>query len=107
MNRKLKIMWTSNIAKASSGYAQQTADIKRKLIETGWNGDNLAFVNTFGQLGYIAKDAEGIMNYPTMVHMGGSDAMLWHGRHFGADVSFGLFDLWIQNPDDLRQLNRF
>jgi len=100
-------MWTSNHWKASSGYAQQSADIRRKLLESGWDKTNLAFVNNFGQIGYVTHDEDGLTNYPSMDHISGSDAMLWHGRHFGADVTFGLFDLWIQNPQDLAQLTRF
>lgn len=107
MKRRLKISWCSNHPKSSSGYAQQSADIERKLVESGWDKDTLCMINNFGQAGYIDIDAYGIKHFPNMVHVAGSDAMLHHGNKFGADVVFGLFDLWVQNPQDLAQIPRF
>ena len=108
MNKpRLKVAFCSNHPSASSGYAQQTADIKRMFLASGWDSTNFALINMYGQNGYKYKDEDGIWNYPILGHVAGSDAMVWHGRHFGADIVIGLFDLWIQNPTDLQQIGRF
>ena len=105
--RKLRIAWQSNAPHSPSGYGQQTADIKQKFLESGWDGSNFALFNMFGQSGGIFKDKDGILNYPTMDHITGSDAMLHHGKHFKADVVITLQDVWTLNPQDLSQVPRW
>ncbi len=105
--RKLRVAWCSNHPEASSGYSQQTQDLKRMFLKSGWDKDNFALINMFGQLGFKAQDKDGVWNYPIMDHAMGSDAMLYHGKHFNADIVIGLFDLWVQNPQDLAQIPRF
>ncbi len=105
--RKLRIGWTSNPPWTPSGYSQQTADIERKFVESGWNTSNLALINMFGQHGGRFKDQYGIWNYPIIGHPTGSDAMAFHGRHFKTDAIFGLFDIWTQDPGLLQQIPRF
>lgn len=105
--RRLRVSWTSNAEFTPSGYSQQTYDLKRKFLQSGWDSSNFSLINMFGQLGGITRDFEGIINYPNIAHPMGSDAMIHHGRHFNADVVFTLFDVWNANPDDLRQIPRF
>ncbi len=105
--RKLKVMWVSNHPEANSGYAQQTQDIKKMFVKSGWDGTNFALINMFGQQGHKYQDKDGIWNYPIMDHVMGSDAMIHHGRAFGADIIISLLDLWPQNPTDLQQVPRF
>ena len=105
--RKLKICWQSNAPYAPSGYAQQSADLKRKFLESGWDGSNFALINMFGSSGGIFKDADGILNYPIMDHVVGSDAMIWHGKHFKSDIVITLQDIWMLNPQDLQQVPGF
>ena len=105
--RKLRIAWQSNAEWAPSGYAQQTADLKKKFIESGWSGDNFALINMFGQSGGIFKDKDGILNYPIIDHITGSDAMLLHGKNFKSDITITLQDVWTLNPQDLSQATRF
>jgi glycosyltransferase involved in cell wall biosynthesis len=102
--RKLKIMWLSNHPEASSGYSQQTQDIKKKLLESGWDGSNLSFINTAGQYGYKEVDKDGILNFPTMDHVQGSDAMIHHMKRWGGDIIISLLDIWVLNPQDLQQV---
>lgn len=104
---RLRVAFCSNHPSASSGYAQQTADIKRMFLASGWDSSNFALINMYGQNGHKYKDEDGIWNYPILGHVAGSDAMVWHGRHFGADIVISLNDIWIQNPTDLQQIGRF
>ena len=90
-----------------SGYGTQTLDIKKKLLDSGWDGSNFALFNMFGQSGGIFKDKDGILNYPNMDHITGSDAMLHHGKHFKADIVITLQDVWTLNPQDLSQVPRW
>lgn len=50
---------------------------------------------------------EGIMQYPTINHVYGSDAMVLHARDFQADVVFSLQDVWPLHPNDLQQIPRW
>lgn len=105
--RKLRILWQSNHPDASSGYSNQTKDIIRMFLKSGWDGSNFGLINMFGQVGYINNDANGLRNYPLMDHSAGSDAMLHHSRHFNADIVIALQDIWILNPYDLQQVKGF
>jgi glycosyltransferase involved in cell wall biosynthesis len=104
---KLKIAWQSNGIQTSSGYSQQSADIRLKLHKAGWTPENLCFIDMFGLSGGILKDDLGYKHYPNMNHVTGSDAMLWHGKHFNADIIITLQDVWTLNPVDLQQVPRF
>lgn len=105
--RQLRVVWQSNATYAPSGYGQQTADIKQMFLKSGWDGSNFALINMFGSTGGIFADKDGILNYPLMDHIVGSDAMLHHGKQFNADVIFALQDIWTLNPQDLQQVSRF
>ena len=107
MKRKLKVCWTSNAPYAPSGYGMQTADLEKQFVKSGWDSTNFSLINMFGQQGGRFKDEFGIYNYPIIDHIMGSDAMLYHGRHFQADIVIGLFDVWPQNPTYLQQIGRF
>ena len=102
--RKLRVAWSSNWEYSPSGYGMQTADIKQYFLKSGWDGSNFALFNMHGQSSGKMVDNQGITQYPLMNHGAGSDAMMWHARDFKPDVVFGLFDLWIQNPQDLAQI---
>ncbi len=106
--RRLKVSWTSNANHSMSGYGQQTADIGRMFKKSGWDETNFSFIDMFGLSGGITRDAElGFKHYPIMDHLMGSDAMLYHGKHFQADIVISLFDIWTQNPVDLQQIPRW
>ncbi len=105
--RKLRVMWQSNAEWAPSGYGMQTADLKKKFLESGWDGSNFALINMFGQSGGIIKDADGVLNFPSIDHVTGSDAMLQHPPRFKADIIIALQDVWTLNPQDLSQIPNF
>jgi glycosyltransferase involved in cell wall biosynthesis len=107
MKRKLRIAWQSNGMQSPSGYSQQSADIRLKLHEAGWTPENLAFIDMFGLAGGMQKDDLGYTHYPIMDHIVGSDAMLYHGKHFKADIVISLQDVWFLNPQDLQQVPRW
>lgn len=102
--RKLRVAWSSNWEFAPSGYGMQTADIKQRFLSSGWDASNFALFNMHGQASGKMEDKDGITQYPLMAHAGGSDALVWHAKDFKPDVVFGLFDLWVQNPQDLAQI---
>lgn len=102
--RKLRVAWSSNWEHAPSGYGMQTKDIKKYFLASGWDGSNLAMFNMHGMHSGKMIDSEGITQYPLMDHGAGSDALVNHSKDFKPDVIIGLFDLWIQNPQDLQQI---
>lgn len=104
--RQLRISWVSNAPWSPSGYSQQTADLEKKFLSSGWDGSNFSLINMFGQQGGIFKDQYGVLNYPAINHAFGSDALLHHGRHFKTDITLTLLDFWPQNPTDLAQATR-
>lgn len=105
--RRLKVAFCSNSTWANSGYGTQTKDIEKKFVDAGWTQENFSLINMWGQQGAPFTDELGILNFPIMNHTGGSDAMLHHGNAWGADIVIGLFDIWVQNPQDLAGIKRF
>lgn len=105
--RKLRIMWCSNPIWTPSGYSQQTADIGKLFLKSGWDSSNFAYIDMFGLAGGRFKDEAGVWHYPIINHPTGSDAMYWHGKHFNADIIIGLFDIHTQDPNFLAQIPRF
>lgn len=105
--RSLRVAWQSNAGFTPSGYGQQTHDIEKMFVKSGWDKDNFCMINMFGQGGGKFIDSLGIWNYPNMNHTYGSDAMLHHGNNFKADIIITLQDIWPLNPQDLAQIGRF
>lgn len=103
MSKKLRILWSSNAVWATSGYAQQSAEILPRINKLGYP---LAASNFFGQMGgkFVM---DGILQYPTINHAYGSDAMVLHGNDFNADVTLSLQDSWILSPEDLQHVRRY
>lgn len=105
--RQLRVSWCSNPTFSPSGYSQQTFDIEKLFIKAGWDSTNFSLINMFGHAGAPFKDSLGITNYPLINHPTGSDAMVFHGKHFKADCVIGLFDVHTQDMNFLSQVNRF
>lgn len=101
--KKLRILINTNAPWATSGYSQQAAELLPLIHNEGYP---LACIDFFGLVGgKITLD--GILHYPIINHVYGSDAMVLHGRDFKADVVFALQDQWVLNPQDLQQVNRY
>lgn len=103
MNKRLRILWSSNALWASSGYSQQSAELLPLIRDEGYP---IAASNFFGQSGgkFVL---DGILQYPVVNHTYGSDAMVLHGRDFRADIVMSLQDVWVLNPQDLQNVTRW
>lgn len=97
MNKRLKILISSNAFWGMSGYSMQLAELLPRIKDEGYL---LAASNFFGlQGGKIMVN--NILQYPVINHVYGSDALVLHAQDFGADVVFSLQDQWVLHPDDL------
>lgn len=101
--KQLRMLLNTNAPWATSGYAQQAAELAPLIRDEGYA---IALSNFFGQQGGKLF-LDGIMNYPVINHVYGSDAMILHGNDFKADVVFTLQDTWVLNPADLQQVKRW
>lgn len=101
--QKLRLFFNSNAPWATSGYSNQMAELLPLLKDAGYP---TAMADFFGlEGGKIMVD--GILHYPKINHVYGSDALVHHARDFKADVSFSLQDIWVLNPQDLQLVNRW
>ena len=71
-----------------------------RLLKDGWPVAQIAFTGLEGAP--IVLD--GLTIYPRMGDIWGADAMVMHGRHFGAHVNFSMQDVWPLEPNQLSQL---
>lgn len=103
MEKRLRLLWSSNASWASSGYSQQSLELLPLIRDEGYP---IAASNFFGQTGgkFVL---DGILQYPVINHTYGSDAMVLHGRDFKADVVMSLQDCWVLNPQDLQNTTRW
>lgn len=101
--KTMRIFFNSNAPYSTSGYGQQMADWLPKLSKEGYP---LAICDFFGLQGGVIETTAlpGVKQYPIINHVYGSDALIHHARDFQADVVFTLQDIWVLNPDDLRQV---
>lgn len=100
-DRRMKFMWSSNSPWTNSGYAVQTRDLMRRFIKDGWNTALLGFSGLDGS----PISFEGYPVYGKMQDPFGSDAMYFHGKHFGANVIIPMLDAWVIQPNFLQQIN--
>src|SRR5258708_13993593 len=82
MRRDLKIMDNSNAPWVGSGYRVEIRDLMYRWVKDGWK---VAMVGMAGLEGGIIQ-INGYPVYPRMNDPWGTDAMLYHGKHFGANV---------------------
>lgn len=101
--KRLRLLWSSNAFWTTSGYANQTLEVVPRINAAGYP---IANSNFFGQQGgkFVLN---GILQYPVINHVYGSDAMVLHGRDFQADVVISLQDVWVLNPQDMQQVTRW
>jgi glycosyltransferase involved in cell wall biosynthesis len=101
--KQLRLFFNSNAPWATSGYSNQMAELLPLLRDAGYP---TAMTDFFGlEGGKIMVD--GVLHYPKINHVYGSDALIHHARDFKADVAFSLQDIWVLNPTDLAQVNRW
>lgn len=110
MKKRLRMIWNTNGPHATSGYAQQAHDLLPRIKAAGYD---VACVSFYGLEGakIMWKCQEEcckgkwpeILMYPRIGDTWGNDAMILHGKDFNTDVTFTLQDIWVLNPDSLRQ----
>lgn len=102
--RKLKLLINTNSIWSSSGYSNQA----RQLVPLLKQDVDLAISNFFGQEGGNFM-LDNVRQYPKIADQWGADAMVGHGGKKGhnADVVMSLQDIWVLNPEALKQIRRW
>lgn len=106
-DRRMRAMWASNAPWANSGYGSFTKDLLSRALRDGWNFALSAFYGLDGSPIHYSDppfDKAPLLSYPKMAHPFGSDALLAHSRHYGANVAFTMQDIWSLDPQHLAQL---
>lgn len=98
--KKLRVLFNSNAPWSPSGYGQQMAQILPRMVAEGYETACIAFYGLQG--GIINLD--GVTYYPVGRSMWGDDAILSHSKHFNPDVVFTLQDIWVLNPQTLKDM---
>lgn len=107
LDRRLRMLISTNAPWSNSGYGQFAKDLLSRMRDDQWNIALSAFYGLDGSPIHYSDapfDKNPLLCYPKMAHPFGSDAMLAHGRHFGADVVFTFQDVWSLDPQHLAQL---
>ena len=101
--RPLRLLWNSNAPWSISGYGNQMAELL-PLVQK--QGHQQAVIDFYGLEGgkLLIND---ILHYPKMSHVYGSDAMVHHGKDYNPDYTFTLQDIWVLNPEDLKQVKKW
>lgn len=102
-DRRLKFLWNSNGVNVGSGYGVYSRDLLYRLLKDEWKVGQIAFTGIEGGVVHL----DGLPVYPKMGDVWGSDAMVMHGRHFGANAVFSMQDAWPLDPNMLRQINHW
>lgn len=98
--RDLKIIWSSNASWTYSGYGSWIGAVLPRLVKDGWKVALSAFAGHSG--GVIEHDGYPI--YPVLADTFGGDALVYHGKHFQANVAMTMQDIWTINPQYLQGL---
>lgn len=101
-DRRLKMLFSSNAPHTNSGYGIFIGQFLKRLKEDNWKVALSAFS---GHEGSPILQENGYPMYGRMAETFGSDAMYFHGKHFGANVVFSFQDVWTLNPQHLQQIN--
>lgn len=101
-DRRLRMIWNSNSIWSNSGYGIAQRDMLTRFIADGWPVAQIAF---YGLEGSIIK-LNGLTVYPKMADTWGSDAMLFHSKHFNARVVMTMQDIWPLQPQVLQQMQQ-
>lgn len=101
--RKLRILWNSNAQWSVSGYGSQMAYLLPKIKDDGWIQAMIAF---YGLEGGIIE-LNGIKTYSRIGDVWGADAIIHHGNDFKADVTITQQDIWVLDPNVIRQFRNW
>ena len=89
--KKLRIFFNSNAPWSQSGYGQQMAEILPRIVKEGYPVAACDFFGLEGGKLFI----DGVLHYPKIAHVYGSDALLHHAEDFKSDVQFTLQDIYL------------
>lgn len=106
-DRRLKALVSTNAPWSNSGYGTFAKDLLSRLRRDNWQVSLSAFYGLDGSpINYTDPpfDKASLYCYPKMAHPFGSDALLAHSRHYGANVSFTFQDAWSLDDQHLAQL---
>lgn len=101
-DRRLRMIWNSNAVFVPSGYGVHQRDLLYRLLKEGWPTAQIAFTGLEGEK-IVLND---LLIYPKMADTWGTDAMVFHSRHFQANVVFTMQDIWPLNPQGLEMLSK-
>jgi len=101
--RDLKILWSSNAHWSGSGYGIFSGQLLKRLHADGWKVAEQAFYGLEGNMATI----DGIPVYPRVGDVWGSEGLVHHSRHFGADVTLTMQDQWSLNPNSLANVKNW
>lgn len=101
-DRRLRMLWNSNSIWTPSGYGNAQRDMLYRFLADGWPTAQSAFVGLGGSMITMA----GLPIYPGLADQWGSDGMLYHGRHFGANAVFTMQDIWPINTFFLGEMTK-
>ena|SRR3990167_1816553 len=104
--RELRTIHNSNGLWTNSGYAVFQQMLLSRLAKDGWSLAQIAFWGLEGSPVYL-KDYPNIKIYPKMGDQWGADAMVAHGQDFKAHAVFTMQDIWVLDPNILKQIKVF
>lgn len=103
MNKKLRILFSSNSPWSPSGYAQQMADLLPALRDEGYE---IGMVNFYGQEGGIFE-LDGIKCFPKIGDVWGTDAVVAHQKVFNPDCVITFQDTWVMDMNNVKQFKNW
>jgi len=95
------MIWNANSVFAPSGYGVHMRELLYAFIRDGWPTAQIAYYGLEG----ASLDLNGLKIYPKMSDTWGTDAMIHHSKDYGANVVFTMMDVWVLNPQALKQLH--
>lgn len=99
----MKILWHSNAPWAGTGYGNQTYLFTRAMQQAGHEVTVSAFYGLDGaclNIGGITVAGKYRDDY-------GNDILPAHQAFYNPDVTIGLLDIWVLNPEMLKSLNNY
>jgi len=103
MTKKLRILFNSNAPWSTSGYGTQMYDLLPQVVKEGYPTAQIAFYGLEG--GKLSLD--NVTFYPRIADVWGNDSMPIWGDDFNADVTITLQDIWVLDPNVLKNLRRW
>lgn len=96
-------MWSSNAEWSVSGYGNAIAEILPRLQEDKWKQAMVAFYGLDGNI----IEHKGVKTFPKISDIWGLDAMIHHGKDWGADITISMQDIWVLDQNGLPLITRW